>query len=200
MQKWIILIVVCIIIILGGIIIFNFDIESEYVPEAEIEDIQLRKTIVNLYFYRKDTSALVKESRLIDSKQLLKNPYEELINMLIEGPESNNCEKVIPEGTTLKEAKLNGNIVEINFSNEFVEKSTDATQKYYSIYSIVSTLTQLKEVSGIKILIEGNEIDGFIEEGLNFHDIFTMQFFEQKESEEQNTTLQEQNVENTVSQ
>ena len=72
MQKWIILVVVCVILILGTIIMMNVDIETEYVPETEIEDIELRKTIVTLYFNNTQTSELAKETRLIDSKELLK--------------------------------------------------------------------------------------------------------------------------------
>ena len=41
MQKWIILIVVCVILIIGTVIILNVDIETEYVPETEIEEMSL---------------------------------------------------------------------------------------------------------------------------------------------------------------
>lgn len=177
MQKWIILIVVCLIVILGGIVIMNFNVETEYVPEAEIEDKELRKTIVNLYFQDKTTKKIVKESRLIDSKNLLREPYMELLNMLIVGPEGDNYEKVIPEGTTVKEITLNGDIITINFSNEFVEKSTDDSQRYNSVFSIVKTLTELTEINGVKILIEGKEIDGFMEIGLDFKQTFTTKKF-----------------------
>ena len=179
MQKWIILVVVCLIVILGGIVVMNFNVETEYVPEAEIEDKELRKTIVNLYFQDKTTKQIVKESRLIDSKKLLKNPYLELLNMLITGPESDNYEKIIPEGTTIKEVSLNGNIITINFSNEFVEKSIDDNQRYNSIVSIVRTLTELTEINEVKIIIDGKEIDGFVEIGLDFKQTFTVKMFEQ---------------------
>lgn len=172
MQKWIILIVTLIIIILGGIVIMNFNIETEYIPETEIEDKELRKTIVSLYFQDKQTKELVRESRLIDSKNLLKEPYKELINMLMAGPENENFEKCIPDGVKIIDISLSKGIVTINFSNEFVENSSDDKQKYNSIYSIVNTLTELKEVSGIKIIIDGNEIDGFIENGLDFKQVF----------------------------
>ena len=179
MQKWIILVVVCLIVILGGIVVINFNVETEYVPETEIEDKELRKTIVNLYFQDKTTKQIVKESRLIDSKNLLKEPYLELLNMLIMGPEGDNYEKIIPEGTVVKEVNLNANIVTINFSNEFVEKSIDDNQRYNSIVSIVKTLTELTEVNEVKILIDGKEIDGFIEIGLDFKQTFNAKMFEQ---------------------
>ena len=71
-------------------------------------------------------------------------------------------------------------IVNINFSNQFVENSTDDKQRYNSIYTIVKTLTELTEVNEIKIIIDGKEIDGFIESGLDFKQKFNIKMFEQQ--------------------
>ena len=71
------------------------------------------------------------------------------------------------------------NTVNIDFSNQFVEKSTDDKQRYNSIYAIVKSLTELTEVNEIKIMIDGNEIDGFIEIGLDFKKKFNIKMFEQ---------------------
>ena len=161
MQKWIILVVVCVILILGTVIILNVDIETEYVPETEIEEVELRKTIVTLYFNNNETTQPPKETRLIDSKVLLKNPYEELVKMILDGPENNNYGKVIPEGTNLLETSFENGCVTINFSKEFIDSNADNIQKSNSIYSLVNTLTELTEVNSIKILIEGQETDAF---------------------------------------
>ena len=171
MQKWIILIVVVLIIILGIVVAMNFKIETEYIPEKEMEEKELRKTIVSLYFQDKENKEIVKENRLIDSKNLLREPYLELLNMLISGPENEFYEKTIPDETKIREINFNNNIVTIDFSNEFVENSIDDKQRYNSICSIVKTLTELTEVNGVKILIEGKEIDGFVEIGLDFKQV-----------------------------
>lgn len=155
MQKWIILIVVCIILVLGVVVVLNTEIETEYVPEAEIDDTELRKTIVALYFKNKENGELEKETRLIDSKVLLLNPYEELIKMLLSGPENSNYEKILPEGTQILETKFENGCVIINFSKEFVDNCKDDMQKSNSINSIQNTLTQLTEVNSIKVLVEG---------------------------------------------
>lgn len=163
MQKWIILIVVCVILIIGTVIILNVDIETEYVPETEIEEVELRKTIVTLYFKDNETNELAKETRLIDSKVLLKNPYEELVKMILNGPENNSYGKVLPEGTKLLETNFENGCVTINFSKEFIDANSDNIQKSNSIYSLVNTLTELTEVNSIKILIEGQETDAFLD-------------------------------------
>jgi uncharacterized alpha/beta hydrolase family protein len=76
MQKWIIIIIIGVITMLGAFIVLNVDVETEYIPESEVEESQLRNTIVTLYYIDKETGDLAKENRLIDSKDLLKNPYK----------------------------------------------------------------------------------------------------------------------------
>lgn len=157
MQKWIILIVIAIILIVGTIIVLNIDIETEYVPETEVSQTALRKTIITLYFRNKENGKIDKETKLIDSKLLLRDPYQELLNILISGPENQNLEKLIPEGTKILETVFENGCVTINFSKEFIENSIDEVKKVQAIYTIFETLTELTEVNDIKILIEGEE-------------------------------------------
>jgi len=173
MQKWIILIVVLFTIILSLVIVFNFKVETDYIPETEIEDVELRKTIVSLYFQNKDTKELQKETRLIDSKELLQNPYKKLIEMLLEGPENDKLEAIIPIGVSILKTELQANCVIIDFSKEFIENATDETQKYNMINGIVNTLTELTEVNSVKIWIQGEEVPGFEDVGLDFRNEFT---------------------------
>lgn len=162
MQKWIILGIIIAIIIIGAIVISNVDIETEYTPESEIEEVELRKTIVSLYFKNKETAEIAKETRLIDSKELLLNPYKILIDMLIEGPENSSFERVLPEEVTVLETNIENGCVSVNLSSEF-EKAED---KDFIIETIERTLKELTEVTSVKILIEGHEIqeDGEIVE------------------------------------
>lgn len=157
MQKWIILIVIAIILIVGTIIVLNIDIETEYVPETEVSQTALRKTIITLYFRNKENGEIDKETKLIDSKLLLRDPYQELLNILISGPENQNLEKLIPEGTKILETVFENGCVTINFSKEFIKNSIDEVKKVQAIYTIFETLTELTEVNDIKILIEGEE-------------------------------------------
>ena len=78
MKKAIVVILVIVLIVVVGVLLFNTNVEVEYVPEAEIEDVDLRKTMVALYFQNAQTKELQKEPRLIDSKELLLDPYAEL--------------------------------------------------------------------------------------------------------------------------
>ena len=169
MKKWIVIILVILTVLICGILLFNTNVEVEYVPETEIEEVDLRKTMITLYFPNKESKELQKESRLIDSKDLLMDPYAELVNMLITGPESDFLQKAIPEGTKLLSAELVGNCLQINLSKEVMENSSnDENDRKNCVYSIVNTVTELNEVNAVKILINGEETKGFEEIGLDF--------------------------------
>ena len=154
MQKWIILGILILIVIIGTVIVTNVDIETEYIPESEIEEVELRKTIVSLYFKEKETGEVVKETRLIDSKELLKNPYEKLISMLQDGPQNERLERIIPENVSVIEASYENGCVRINFNSEF----SNIEDKNTIIEALEKTLKELTEVTEIKILVEGNEV------------------------------------------
>ena len=169
MKKWIAIVLVILTVLIVSILIFNSNIEVEYVPETEIAEVDLRKTMITLYFQNKENKELQKETRLIDSKELLIEPYAELINMLIAGPESEFLQKTVPEGTKLLGVELIGECLNINFSKEFVDNAdTDENARKNYIYSIVNTLTELNEVNSVKILIEGQEASGFEDMGMSF--------------------------------
>lgn len=135
---------------------------SEYTPEGEISDEDLRNTIITLYFVDEETGKITSEARLIDSKELLREPYDTLIGMLIEGPKDSNLITVIPENAKLLNTSLNSECLTLDFSEDFINSAPeDDIQKSNMIYMIVNTLTELKEVSSVKFLINGEEVEGF---------------------------------------
>lgn len=181
MKKKILIIIGILAIFAGivfGVITNNVETEiiseNEYIPEAEITDEELRKTIVTLYFYNKAENKIEAEARLIDSKELLRDTYKVLLKMLIEGPKNNNLESLLPEETKILDTKLKGGCLIIDFSKDFLEiDKTDSVKVSHLIYSIVNTLTELKEVSKVKFLIEGEEADCFRDIGIDFRGEFT---------------------------
>lgn len=139
----------------------------EYTPEEEISEEQMRQTMVSLYF--KSGDSIVPEARLIDVKDLLDNPYKEILNMLIEGPKNNNLEKTIPEGVKINKLQKESDTLIIDFSNEFIlnHKGGEKEEKI-TIDSIVNTITELTEINEIKILINGEENKSFNDNKIKF--------------------------------
>ena len=147
---------------------------SEYTPQEEISTEQLRQTLITLYFKNKENNEIVPEARKIDSKLLVDNPYEKLIQLLIEGPKNENLESIIPKDTNIKSVKYEKGIVTLDFSDNFI-KTADmgAEEEKKIINSIVNTLLELTEVKGIYILING-ETDKCFESGeICFNEVFT---------------------------
>lgn len=181
MKKKIIILII-ILLLIGGVIGGYFFIKSknnneiqDIVPEEEISDEQMRQTIVSLYFYNNETKELISEGRLIDAKDLLENPYQKLMELLIKGPENQSLSKTIPDGTKINKVELKGDILYVDLSNEFIENHPGGEeQECASIYSIVDTMTNLTEVNAVKILIDGKENMAFKDNLIKFDDPFVL--------------------------
>ena len=164
-KKLYFLVVGILLIILAVILwsYFNRDEEvtkntHDITPQAEISDEQMRNTIVSLYFINKDNSEIEIESKLIDAKKLMDNPYEELINLWLEGPKNDNLKNNCSKNVKINNVKLENNCVIIDFSNNFIDEYNGTEEeKSKTIYCLVNTLTELTEVDSIKILIDGQE-------------------------------------------
>lgn len=148
-KQIIISIIIILLIIVLAILTINSKQKQQnqeiqdYIPAEEMSQEQLRKTIVSLYFPSKDKENLIPEARTIDVKQLIKEPYKTLINLLIEGPKDKNLKKCIPEGTTVRNVKLQNNMLIIDFSKEFIENHEGGARKrkQYNIFNSKHTNT-----------------------------------------------------------
>ena len=162
-KKRIITIIVFIAIIIGIFFIFkNIEIKKvedeyqDYIPQEEISEEQETQTKIILYFENTETGELEAETQIIDVKKLLNEPYKEMVNLLIKGPQSSNLKKLIPDGTILNEIKIENGCAIINFSNQFLNFENDE-KKFKIINSIVNTLTNLKEINSVSFLINGEK-------------------------------------------
>ena len=109
---------------------------QEYTPEEEITEEQLRQTIVSLYFPDKETGELMPEARLVDIKEIMNNPYEKLVNLLIEGPKNEKATKVIPENTKVLKTYTEGDCVVLDLSKEFLNYSKEDTKQKQNMISV----------------------------------------------------------------
>lgn len=168
-RKKIIAIITLILIILLAIFICNnisiennVDKYQDYTPEEEISEEQMRQTKVILFFANSETGELESEVKIVDANLLINEPYKQIMNWLINGPQSSNLKKLIPEGTAMHDIKVEKSCAIINLSNEFLNYETEEN-KLKIINSIVNTLTNLKEINSVKFLINGEEKEKFSE-------------------------------------
>lgn len=172
-KKIVYIVILILFIILVGIAIFNNveikdnqenNIVLEYTPEEEISDKQNRNTIVTLYFVNNKTGEMVPEARSLDAKELLEDPYKKVINFLIEGSEDESLENTIPEGTILNNVSLKGEEIIVDFNEKFISEDDVKSEIFVNrVYSVVDTLLEFKDISSVKILINGEEVDGLKE-------------------------------------
>ena len=180
MNKKIIIGIVILVILIGvGVwyfLLYNKNTEvvtNEIVPEEEISEEQMRQTIVSLYFFNETTQSLAPEGRLIDVKELIKDPYRRLMELLIEGPQNSELTRTIPEGTRINKVEVKGDVLYLDLSKEFIENHEGGEEKENAtIYSIVNTMINLTEINGVKILIEGEENKAFKDNLIKFDDPF----------------------------
>lgn len=58
-------------------------------------------------------------------------------------------------------------------SKEFIENCKEGAEaESMAIYCIVNTMTQLNEIIGVKIVIDGNENANFLDNGISLKDVF----------------------------
>ena len=163
--------ILLILIIIGIFIYFLFNNISitknndyiNYTPEEEISDSQLKETTITLYFLNPENNQLKSEGRNISTVELLKNPYKEITQKLIDGPSDKKLKSVFPENTKIIDAKLSNGCILLNFSEEILNFKDDI-QKYNIINSLLNSLTQLTEVNSIKILINNEPNDKISQE------------------------------------
>ena len=162
--------ILLIIIILVGLFILNkinpkkntLNIENEYTPEQEISEEQNNQTIITLYFLDKDSNQLKPEARLVNIKDIINNPYNSIINLLISGPKNEKLEKTIPKDAILLNSSLDGECLNLDFSDKILDfDKSNEKSKDNLIYSIVNTLTELNEVNQVKIFVNGQENEEF---------------------------------------
>lgn len=180
-MFYIIAIAIILLIILGIILFLNRSNSNEninneiveYTPQEEFSDDEIRKTIISLYFKNIETNSLIAEAKCIDVKDLSKDPYTYLINLLISGPENEKLESAIPEGTKVNSCTLKGNTLYVDLSKEFIDNAPSGiVEESMVIYSIINTLTELNEVSNVKFLINGEENKSFKDGKISFKDVF----------------------------
>lgn len=157
MQKWIIIAVVIAILLITTIVVFNMEIETEYVPEVEVSSEELRKTMISVYFKNKATNDLNKENILIDTKTLLKNPYGEFVGMLFNDPDDENLISVFPSNVKRPNVYIEKGTVIVEFSEDsgLNVQSEDWQQIKEALFN---TLLQLKEVEAVKLIVGGKEL------------------------------------------
>lgn len=125
------------------------------------------KVPIHLYFAGEDNSKLKLEVRYIpmaDAKKSVDNLASIIVKELIKGPLKDcGLKATIPAGTQLRTpVKISSGVATVDLSKEIIDKhpgGKDAEQ--LTIFSIVNSLTELKDVQKVKFLVNGKPVKNF---------------------------------------
>lgn len=126
---------------------------------SEAEQIA-NKSPISLYFANEEGTKLKLEVRYIPTSEL-KKPTNEIASLivkeLINGPsKGSGLKPTIPAEAKLRTLKIKDDVATVDLSKEFKEKHPGGkAAEQMTIYSIVNSLTELKEISQVKFKIEG---------------------------------------------
>src|SRR4030042_3123046 len=176
--KTIFSLLVIVVLVIVGYLIFNKfivpvwerytekPIITKEVPykEEEKEEVQplpIEEMVeVNLYFSDSQAMYLEPEKRKISQTPSL---ARQAVIELIKGPENSELYPTIPQGTQVNEVYIADDIVYVDLSEEiFKNHPGGSSGELMTVYSIVSTLTEIPPIKGVQILVEGNETNSLV--------------------------------------
>lgn len=125
------------------------------------------KVPIHLYFTNADNKKLVLEVRYItleEAKKSTSSLASLVVKELISGPsKTSGLVKTIPDGTKLVNSiSVSSGVATVNLSKEFISNhpgGKDASA--VTIYSVVNSLTELKDISKVKFTIDGKAQSDF---------------------------------------
>ncbi len=128
--------------------------------KKEVEPVPAEMIEVNLYFSDSQAMYLVPEKRKILKTSTL---ARHIVSELIKGPVSPGLHPTIPEGTSINEVYIAGDIAYIDLSEEvFKNHPGGSSGELMTVYSMVNTLTEIPPIRSVQILVEGNERESLV--------------------------------------
>ena len=151
--------------------------QEEKVPAAETKKEEPKKeekkivtTDLQICFVEIDSDGSVVRKIIKRTVQKNDSPLGTALSLLLKGPDTTNsaernCMTLIPEGTKLLSAKVQGGVAYLNF-NEAFEINTYGVEGYIGqLMQVVYTATAFSTVNSVQFLIEGEKRDYLGSEG-----------------------------------
>lgn len=127
--------------------------ESNKKPDAVSVDKE-----VTLYFGDNQAEYVVGEKRTLTIKEPVTTEKlgSAIVRALITGPQTQGLYKTLPAETRLLSLKIKDSVAYVDFSQEIISKHWGGSAgETMTIDSIVNSLTELKEIKKVQILVEG---------------------------------------------
>jgi len=120
----------------------------------------------SIYLMQKSNMMLVKVNRKLNVSN---TPLQDSVNALLAGPAPDeimrDIESLVPEGSRLLSARVEGTTAVLDFNKEFRYNTRGSEGCAAQIKQIVWTATEFPNVRDVQFLIEGQKVD-FLSEGV----------------------------------
>jgi germination protein M len=142
-----------------------FPVSSILLSEEEVIKLS-DKMQIHLYFSNSDNSKLMKEIRYIpikDGKDTV-SLASAIVKELIKGPsQGTGFKSTIPEGVKLRSpVSVEAGVATVDFTKEFIVNHPGGKdEETITIFSIVNSLTELKDIQKVMFTIEGETREEF---------------------------------------
>ncbi len=140
-------------------------------PAAEEEtDKENRTREARLFFVKVNTEGQITLKGLTRDITHTGSPLTQTINTLLKGPSSDEINKgsltLVPDGTRLLSARVEGNTAYLNFNEAFRFNSLGREGYIAQLKQIVYTATEFSNIDQVQILIEGSQKEYLGGEGM----------------------------------
>lgn len=118
--------------------------------------------VVLLYFGNADATKVVPEARQVAIPEGISQAdyIKLLVEELIKGPDNADLSRTIPETVKVQETYVLGPNAYVDFSEEMIsDHSRGAAGESMTVYSIVSTLTELEGIEGVMMTVVGQPMN-----------------------------------------
>lgn len=140
-----------------GCIWYTNTLEQQEVATNELElqnDSGENFSKVLLYFLN-SKNELVPEYRFVSLDDLKADMLKLIVTELLKGPRLEENKSALPDGVELISTEVRDNVASVNFSKEFIPQGEGEANRLAKISAVVNTLTEIKEIDTVEILIEG---------------------------------------------
>ena len=130
--------------------------------EQNVEEQEAKTVEVVLYFSDENSEKLIAEKRIVNYETYKQNASKVVVEELIKGPLDSKLYSVVPEGTKLLAVEVNDRKAVVDLSKEFIDNHNGGSSgEIMTIYGIVNSLTELKDIDSVEFKIEGESREEF---------------------------------------
>ena len=148
------------------------ELEEDLTPTSSLTIDEEEAAVLNekvpviLYFGDEQQTKLIKEIRYVDIKEAKKGAEtlaSVMVKELIKGPKAEGLSPLIAEGTSLRApVTITERVATVDFTKEFIDNHPGGkVLAELTVYSIVNSLTEMKEIERVKITINGKATKNF---------------------------------------